>query len=397
MILIVSLVLAQSTLAQTTEVSGIVVFNTKYDPYPAEPGKYLDIWFSVRNKADKAMQNIVLKLEPEYPFSVDNAQDAYHTVDYLSISSEALVHFRVRVDVDAVEGVNELKLRHWAGSDAATSTLEKFYIQVVGRRNIEISEITPWLKPGEISNLNFTIANMGRAPLRDITFTWVESDGAILPVGSDNKRYLQVLDVDQKAHFSFKVVTNSDITPGVHSLSMIINYMDVNRTPRNISSSAGILVQGEIELVLTDVSVKNEGFNKFSIKGNIANVGSAEARSVITTIDEGNSSSIKSFEPIGGYFIGAIKADDFSSFELSLTFGSGEAKGDKVEVPLRIQYVNTDNKVIQVFKPLSIETKQGAAGLQEEIFSLPVIIIVGLLIVGVIGVIIYSWKKASSK
>ncbi len=251
--------------------SGITVSNTKYEPYPAEPGNYLELWLLVKNNGDKAAENVVLKLEPEYPFSLDREQDAYATISYMTGGGEAVVSFKVRVDVNAMDGISQIKMKYWAGGDTGAAITDTFYIQVSGKKNIEISEISPLiLKPGEVTNLNFTIANKGRSPIQDITFTWQESKDTILPVGSDNKRYVQFIDVDQSVQVSFKVAASPSASPGVYSLMMSLSYTDINRTQSVLSSRAGIVIGGgtEFEVTLQDstggtlsLTIANVGVN----------------------------------------------------------------------------------------------------------------------------------------
>ncbi|MEM2924800.1 MAG: COG1361 S-layer family protein [Methanocellales archaeon] len=335
--------------------SGIMVSNTKYEPYPAEPGSYLELWFLVKNRGDKSAENIVLQLVPEYPFLVDREEESYATIGFLAGGSEAVVSFKVRVDANAIEGVSEIKLKFWARGETSATT-ETFYIQVAGKKNIEISEITPLiLKPGEIANLNFTIANKGKSPIQDITFTWQESRDMILPIGSDNKRYIRSLGVDESVQISFKVATSASATPGVYSLMMSISYTDTNKTQRNLSSRAGIVIGGTTEF---EVSQQESSSGLISLV--IVNVGVNPAYSIVVFIPhQQGMSTIGSSSTV----IGNLNPGDYTyaSFQVSRNFSDMRRPIDtRVDQPLNkllvgIQYTDTLGHRQTIFKELELQ------------------------------------------
>ncbi len=345
--LAIALAMVQIASAVSTP-SGIMVSNTKYEPYPAEPGNYLELWFLIKNRGDRGAENIVLQLVPEYPFSVDREQDAYATIGFLAGGGEAVVSFKVRVDVNAIEGVSEIKLKFWAGGETSATT-ETFYIQVAGKKNIEISEISPVvLKPSEIADLNFTIVNKGKSPIQDITFTWQESRDMILPIGSDNRRYVKFLDVDQSVQISFKVATSPSATPGVYSLMMSISYTDTNKTQRNLSSRAGIVIGGTTEF---EVSQQESTSGMISLA--IVNVGVNPAYSILVFIPPREGMNVS-----GSYstVIGNLNPGDytFTSFQIWRNFTS-TARSQQNKLLVGIQYTDTLGQRQTLFKEVALQ------------------------------------------
>lgn len=313
--------------------SGITVSNTKYEPYPAEPGSYLELWFLVKNNGDKAAENVVLQLDPEYPFSLDRAEDAYTTINYMAGGGAAVVNFKVRVDVNAIEGISQIKIKYRANGETSPTT-DTFYIQVASKKNIEISEVSPLiLKPGEVANLNFTIVNKGRSPIQDITFSWQESKDMILPVGSDNKRYVKFIDVDQSVQLSFKAATSPEASPGVYSLLMSISYSDMNKTQRTLSSRAGIVIGGA-----TDFEVAQQDSTGTTTSLTIANVGVNPADSVLVWIPQQQGISISGS---ASTVIGNLDPGDytFANFQISKNF-TDTTKGP-YKLLIGIQYTDT--------------------------------------------------------
>ena len=59
------------------------IASIKYEPYPAEPGKYFDLWIKIQNSGiDKA--DVKFKLIPKFPFSLDANEIAERNIAGLS-------------------------------------------------------------------------------------------------------------------------------------------------------------------------------------------------------------------------------------------------------------------------------------------------------------------------
>lgn len=77
----------------------------KYEPYPANPGEYFDLWVKIYVGSSKYAE---VEFVENYPFSLDDDTDLIQEFDS---SGDYLLHYVVRVDKDAVEGMNELELK----------------------------------------------------------------------------------------------------------------------------------------------------------------------------------------------------------------------------------------------------------------------------------------------
>jgi hypothetical protein len=83
----------------------VEVSSIKYEPYPANPGEYFDLWVKVYVGSSKYAK---VEFVENYPFSLDNDDDLIQEFDS---SGDYLLRYTIRVDEDAVEGVNELELK----------------------------------------------------------------------------------------------------------------------------------------------------------------------------------------------------------------------------------------------------------------------------------------------
>ena len=64
--LILLLLLCATSVYAVPEISASIL---KYEPTPAEQGRTIDVWVQLSNAGTKA-EKVVLKFEPEYPFSL---------------------------------------------------------------------------------------------------------------------------------------------------------------------------------------------------------------------------------------------------------------------------------------------------------------------------------------
>ena len=91
---------------------GIVVTLMNQQPDPADPGSYLELRWSVENYGIDPADSVLFELVPEYPFSLDYGQNATRYLTKIAGSDDYsyTLYYKVRVDENAVEGNNEIKL-----------------------------------------------------------------------------------------------------------------------------------------------------------------------------------------------------------------------------------------------------------------------------------------------
>jgi hypothetical protein len=108
--------------------SELSVITTTYDPAPAEPGNYMTLWVRVRNDASFRATNVTLELLDTYPFSIDPSEERERTFGEIEVGESILVRYKVRVDGDAVDGLNSLDFR--VSSNGISFYTKSIYIDV---------------------------------------------------------------------------------------------------------------------------------------------------------------------------------------------------------------------------------------------------------------------------
>ncbi len=133
-LILISIISAQpSTQINYTTASsnqGIAITQLKYSPYPASPGEYLDLWIQAEYLGVGYAPNATFVLNPKYPFSLDSGENAMYSFNNLA-ATPVLLHYKIRVDQNAVQGDNQLELDYSSngGLNGVWST-QPFDIQV---------------------------------------------------------------------------------------------------------------------------------------------------------------------------------------------------------------------------------------------------------------------------
>ncbi|MDG6249808.1 hypothetical protein [Methanocalculus sp.] len=120
----------------------------------------------------------------------------------------------------------------------------------------------------------------------------------------------------------------------------------------------------------------------YRITGDVSNAGLETARSVVMTTKD----PAEPIDPFRVYVVGALDADDFSSFEVTFTAKDAET------VPLVTRYRDDDGNLYEEVTHVTIQSGPMPVAEQDGISPM-VIGIIGLSVVIVAGALLYSRKK----
>ncbi|MFU8767869.1 MAG: COG1361 S-layer family protein, partial [Candidatus Methanoperedens sp.] len=232
---LIILLLTAYTPAVNAGLAGSTVLSVSlanYDPDPAIAGGTVEVRIGIENIGGTTASNLMLEIVPSYPFEIVSGESAVQSIGiiqgYKGQSNEniKIVKYRMRVDRDAPAGSYELKVKYYeqGSGDAAQKSL---YIDVRSRESAEVIHIDKtMLVPGKQTSLKFTINNVGNAPLRDMTFNWENGNNIILPVGSDNTRYIKYIDVGDSVDLEYQVIADTNAQQGLYKLNLYLSYYD---------------------------------------------------------------------------------------------------------------------------------------------------------------------------
>ena len=81
----------------------------------------------------------------------------------------------------------------------------------ISKANIDIAKEEP---------LEFIITNTGTSPLKNMVFSWNDPKGVILPVYSDNTKYIKYLEAGQSVTVAYSVMADVNANPGLYTLDV---------------------------------------------------------------------------------------------------------------------------------------------------------------------------------
>lgn len=123
--------LVSATLTPSCELR-VDLFNQ--DPYPAVPGDYVKVIFQVRGVENSACRDVVFSIVPEYPFSLDTDKSSSITIKGGTYTNDynafLMVPYTLRVNKDAIEGYNALKIKYSTDRTLSSFVTEDFDIKV---------------------------------------------------------------------------------------------------------------------------------------------------------------------------------------------------------------------------------------------------------------------------
>lgn len=321
----------------STNISFAVIYNEKttyldvsmisQSPDPARAGDIVDLRFMIENLGGKEANNVEFELIPKYPFSKISGEDYVNKITtikgYQQGEDAIIIKYKVRVDSNAVQGKNGIDLKE---SDSSSSFTKTFYVEVTGTEFAQIIYIDKAkINPGTETALKFTITNVGNSPLRNLVFSWNEEDGIILPVYSDDTKYIKKIEVNDSIDLIYTVVADVNADPGLYQLNLKLKFEAENGSTQEINTKAGVFIGGETDFDVT-FSESTEGQTSLSV----ANTGNNPALSVTVRIPNqenfivsGSTSSI----------IGNLDKGDYTIVSFQITQSSMYTSWNRTAVP----------------------------------------------------------------
>jgi hypothetical protein len=408
--------------------SSLHVNLTNQNPDTARPGEPVELTVSVQNIGSNNLKNIAVSIEPKYPFSQVSGEALKKSISYLNARQDnndaAVLKFKLMTDANAAAGTYDIDITTAATDDGSSSNtitttktiqLEvrgKEYAQIVtiNKANIDIAKEEP---------LEFIITNTGSSPLKNMVFSWKDPKGVILPVYSDNTKYIKYLEPNQSVTVSYSVMADVNAVPGLYSLDVNLAFEDYQSKSQNIQTTAGLFVGGT-----TDFDVSFSESSQGDVSLSIANVGNNMAYAVKVSVPDqegyrvsGSSSTIVGNLQKGDYTIASFNVTSAQAAggytgTARDTANTGDAAGDNATsssmnsnpLKVRIEYTDAKGERITVDKDVAVQTSastgfgggRGARGNISSGFSSSLPYVAVIVIAGA-GIFLYRRQKKGAK
>ncbi len=390
---------------ETPSQKSVRVKSTRYDPFPVEPGSYFNVWIRIENFGSADIRNFEFRLVPEYPFSLDSNENAEREFGLLEAGSQVLFNFKIRTDINAVEGSNPL---HYEYSLTGAQWNP-------GQFNIEIYTLDPILSieeviigkdpaaPGEEVPIEIKLKNLADSALKDVNvkLNFIEfSQGAtgvtvtelpISPKGSGDEKTIKIMEGGDEKSVEFNLIIEPDAESTVYKLPVTITYNDMQGINYTKNTIISMVVGSEPDLAVTiDSSTANMAGKVGEITVKFVNKGFSEIKFLYVTLEKNGGFEIISPSEV---YLGNVDSDDYESADYDV-YVNPNAQGE-ITFPLTIEYKDANNN--HYTKNLNLKTRI-YSGREAKMFGIVeggsatgIIIMIVIVVGGIFGY--RKWKK----
>ncbi|MDD1701758.1 MAG: hypothetical protein LUQ31_02100 [Methanoregula sp.] len=229
---------------------------------------------------------------------------------------------------------------------------------------------------GKKDTISVQIANSRQNTVKNVIFE-VKGDHVTL---TPSETYIGSLAPGASKTVNFTVMPDAETT-----LSMTVSYDNgdnhhaVNLTlPVEFTSN-----KQQADPVMSNIVVTLEK-GVYHVTGDITNAGLLTANGVTVS----SLSPAEPQDPYRTYVIGALKADDFGSFELTFTAPEGTTS-----VPLQSSYKDKDGNVITSNQPVDLTSAQSTTSADSQPSMLPAVALILVIIIGICGYLYMKKRK----
>ncbi len=420
-ILVMVLMCAVLVHAQTAfDNQGVIVVNmVNQEPDPVGPGEYVDVRWMVQNLGSDSINNIEVELMPEYPFSLDPGDDSTKLIPSLSPrqndASSYVVKYKVRVDSNAIEGNNTLKLRYKVGNSIWTTAEYTINVQTrdanLGIMSVET--VPTVVMPGDNFNLNIKVKNLADSTLKDVSIKMdmllsTISSGAtssttkseildslpFAPVKSATEQRIRNIAPGQEVTFTYSLVAYPDAQAKVYKVPIEVNYYDTLGKLYSKDDVIGLIVESKPDLsaLLEQTDITSSG-QKGTVTVKIVNKGLVNVKFMDVKMAPTDQFELLSPDEV---YIGNIDSDDYETADFDIYVQPG-VTGD-VAIPVTYQYMDANNNKYTDTADLTLKlyTKEQAQALGVQ-KSNTTVIVIAIVVVLIIGFLIFRAVRKKRK
>ena len=365
----------------------VVVTLINQDPDPAEPGNFVDVRFKFDNNGTEEARNVEVEILPEYPFSLYSG-DRFRTIGTLQSRQKGdvgvIVKYRLRVDENAVEGENELRIKYRIDKQAWIEP-EEFMIDVQTQDAIlEVDSIisAEGITPGISSLLKIRIKNMADSLLKDIKVKLDLGSVPLVPIGSTNEKTLYQLGSKESYDIEFRLMAEPDAESKLYKVPLKLEYFDELGKSYVKNQTIGLTIGSKPDLSVTlDESEIFEAAKPGEIVVKVVNKGVTGIKFMnVKLMPSGNYKILSSDEA----YLGNIDSDDFETADFRLFVESTDKK--QVLLPIILEYKDTNNNdykdSIELALNLYTAAEAKKLGLKNENGFVGILIVIIIVAIG---------------
>jgi hypothetical protein len=315
---------------------------------------------------------------------IEVTSDSYTDIGLLGPSDTIELTFNVKARQNSSNGMNFLNFKLVGGSNMYDLN---YKIPVkVDNTDLEITTTNlPSTMTNEVSNVTVDVVNTRQNNISNVIITPHGDNLTFTP-----KKFFIGTMLAGNMSIAMFTLNTMGLEQGVKTIKFEVSYFNGDNLHFSNKGSTNINVIKRSALLLTAIEVKNVG-NTYTITGDINNMGTTDAKSVMISII--GSDGIEKVQPNPNYFIGTLGSDDFSSFELSARITSDNIK----EIPVLIEFRGADNTYTMIKDSIDLgQVKVNDPGDGNSMSPITMAVVV-FVVIGITGIIGYSWKNRRTK
>jgi len=344
----------------TWDISEVDDYFVNQDPDPAEPGGYVEVRFKVENIGGDYAKDVMFELIPRYPFSLYDGTGAIRKVGDMHMQQTGedayILYYRLRVDKDAIEGNNMIYFRY--SNDGGSTWMRKEYqIRVQTHDAIlhvnSVKMMPEEIAPGGASDLVIVLENKADSLLKDIkvnlgvltkdttSTTITTTELPLTPLGSTNEKMIESIGGRESANVSFKLIADPDAESQVYKLPITLEYSDGLAKNYSETHYTSIIIGEKPDIIASIdsseiISSKQAG----TVTLKFTNKGASDIKFLYIELMQSSNYDIISPAEV---YVGNIDSDDYETADFKIYV----KKGRTVQLPLRLDYRDANNKVFK--------------------------------------------------
>lgn len=344
-VLVVPSVSATATLTATL---------SKYEPYPASPGQTVKVWLLIQNVANEDAKNVIVEMQPSYPFSLYDDASGSQTIPLLGGNKDYLIDYTLKVDENAIQGNNELtiKIKYGAGTYIweQESTFNIFVQSSDATITINSVKTEPAeIEPGQNAKITINVKNNAPSSFTDLNMKLymymvsgtTSTDLPFAPIDSTAEKKIYLLNSGESTDFVYNIRTYPDAISKVYKIPFVLTYYDSLGNQKNKSDYIGVVVNSKPDITVmidkTDLSQQKK-IGSLTLK--FVNKGLNDIKFLNVKLLK--SDEFDFLSTTDTTYIGNLVSDDYQTAEYKIAIKSSE---NVITIPVQIQYRDANNNL----------------------------------------------------
>jgi hypothetical protein len=360
--------------------SSLVITGLRYNPYPVSPGEIFDVWIKIENRGNTAFNNATCILKPDYPFSLYQG-DATKTYGKLNGGDAAVFQFRLKADMNASEGTNELKVECTRDSSEGNWQVNKINILIQTRYpTLNIKEIRTdpeMISPGKEATLLFTLENQADSAMKDIDIKLNLPD-EIAPSGEVAEKKVRMIEGHGISDMIFKIKAMPNTNGGIYKIPFTLTYTDNLGKAYSQDGVIPVEVSSKPDLIFSIDSTTLSKSNKLGdVDIKIVNRGLTNIKFVTVEILDSEKFKLLSSNIV---YIGDIDSDDFGTASFKISARTSKDFSIPIELSARDAVNNDYTQTVNVPLKMLSASEMGKKSPFGTVITIIIIILIILMI-----------------